>query len=333
MLYSSKIASHSASKSPAIIAGDSASNGLDVLTWHYPQPKCVSPKQLPSSVLVLDNPSTSPSLRTLDLVLAQLHFLTEASSCHLPNFSQTAPTPVPLSPAAQPPSQESHASPVLASTMTREEFIKLLHHDNSTLPSVRPCNKANASDTKTHWSAKELHCTMGCHKFRNYKTLLQVSRDGEWVDGGEFPPLLGSFATIPKAKHGLPLNRTHYCYLDAVHMDIAFGDCLSVGGYHYALILVDRATPYNWTECILSALCLFRAAAGALTCCFYCNCNAKLFGSAISEYLIVIQRPRGIPLENNGPYGLSLPHRKADASQLLVLRDNACCLDDECHPA
>ena len=81
---------------------------------------------------------------------------------------------------------------------------------------------------------------------------------------------LGSFATIPKAKRGAPLDRTSYHYLDAVHMDIAFGDCVSVGGYRYALILVDRATCYNWafglktlsSECILVALHLFRTAAG-----------------------------------------------------------------------
>jgi hypothetical protein len=30
-------------------------------------------------------------------------------------------------------------------------------------------------------------------------------------------------------------------------MDIAFGDCLSIGGFCYALILVDRTTRYNWT--------------------------------------------------------------------------------------
>jgi hypothetical protein len=100
--------------------------------------------------------------------------------------------------------------------------------------------------------------------------------------------LLGSFATIPKAKCGLPLNCTHYCYLDAVHMDVAFGDCLSVGGYRYAHIFVDHTAHYKWTiglkslssKCILSALHL------ALARCFYCNCNAKLFGLAISEYLI-----------------------------------------------
>ena len=62
LLYPSKIASHLASKSPAIIEDDSASDGSDVLTCYYPQPKCVLLKQPPSPVLVLDNPSMSPSL-------------------------------------------------------------------------------------------------------------------------------------------------------------------------------------------------------------------------------------------------------------------------------
>jgi hypothetical protein len=37
---------------------------------------------------------------------------------------------------------------------------------------------------------------------------------------------------------------------------------------------------------ILLALRLFWAAAGSLARCFYCDCNTKLFGTAISEYLI-----------------------------------------------
>jgi hypothetical protein len=293
LLYPSKIASHSVSKSPAIIKDDSASDDSDVLTWHYSQPKYVLLKQPPYPVLVLDNHSMSLSSTTLDSVSAQLHSLTEAVSSLLPNSSQDAPTSVPVSPTVQPPSRESCTSSVLASTMTGDEIISIFHK-NSALPLVHPCNTANASNTKTHLSAEELHQAMGCHTFRNYKTLLQVSCDGEWVDGGEFPPLLGSFATIPMGKRGLPLSCTPYRYLDGMHMDITFGDCLLVGGYRYALILVDRATRYNWTfglkslsyECMLSALCLFRAAAGALACCFYCNCNAKLFGLAISEYLI-----------------------------------------------
>ena len=152
----------------------------------------------------------------------------------------------------------------------------------------------NNTDTKTRWTAEELHHAMGCRKFRNYKTLLQVSHHGEWIDDGEFPPALGSFATITKAKHGLPLDKTKYFYLDAIHLDIAFGDCLSVSGFKYALILVNCANQYNWTfslkslslDCILLALQLFWASAGGLARCFYCDCDAKLFGTAVSEYLI-----------------------------------------------
>jgi hypothetical protein len=98
----------------------------------------------------------------------------------------------------------------------------LLHSASSSLPPICPCDMANASDTKSHLSAKELHQVMGCQKFCNYKHLLHMSGDGEWVDGGKFPPLLGSFATIPKAKRGHLLDWTSYHYLEAVHMDIAF---------------------------------------------------------------------------------------------------------------
>ncbi|KAL7527259.1 hypothetical protein ACHAWF_003100, partial [Thalassiosira exigua] len=76
-------------------------------------------------------------------------------------------------------------------------------------------------------------------------------------------------------------------------MDIAFGDCLSVGGTRYALILVDRACRYNWvfrlkslsSEEIIGALKSFRAEAGRLATLFRCDCDEKLFGSAIWSFL------------------------------------------------
>ncbi len=160
---------------------------------------------------------------------------------------------------------------------------------------------------------------MGCQKFRNYKHLLQVSWDGKWVDGGEFPPSLGSYATTPKAKRGGLLDKTKYKYLDAVHMDIAFGDCVSVGGYRYALILVDRATRYNWafglrslsSSYIISALWKFRAAAGSLAWCFSCDCDLKLFGSAVSKHLIDNQsKVVAAPAKRQSANGLVESHWK-----------------------
>ncbi len=136
----------------------------------------------------------------------------------------------------------------LLSAMPQESIIKLLHHEGSKLPSIPPCDTANNSDTKTHWSTEEIHCIMGCHKFWNYKHILQVSCDGEWVDGGEFPPSLGSFATIPKSHCSGPLDCTKYKYFDVVHMDITLGNCLSVGRFCYALILVDRAQLDIWSQ-------------------------------------------------------------------------------------
>ncbi len=77
-------------------------------------------------------------------------------------------------------------------------------------------------------------------------------------------------------------------------MDIAFGDCVLVGGFHYALILVDRATHCNWvyglkdllSDSILSALRYFKADAGSYAHCFRSDCDAKLFGTRIQEHLI-----------------------------------------------
>ena len=270
-------------------------------TLHYVQPRCepdlypseISPSSntvskspvlieddpLPQSVVTdVVSPPSAPTVNLHDLA-SQLQSI---ATSLLPS---SPPTSVP---AASP------KLPVLLSTMSSDEVTRLIHHPDTLLPPVRPCDTANASDTKVHWSSEEIHRIMGCRKFRNYKHIVDVSRDGEWLDGGEFPVSLGSFATIPKAKRGKSLDRTDYRYLDAVHMDIAFGDCVSVGGFRYALILVDRATRYNWafglktlsSDCILSALRLFRAAAGSLARCFYSDCDMKLFGKAISDYLI-----------------------------------------------
>ncbi len=141
---------------------------------------------------------------------------------------------------------------------------------------------------------EELHRALGCQRFRNYKHIIQASLDGHWVDGGEFPLALGAYTTIPKAPRGSPIDRENSCFLDVVHINIAFGDCVAPGGYRYALIFVDRATRYNWvfglndlsSDSILSAFCLFWGDAGSYARCFWSDCNAKLFGTKIHKYLL-----------------------------------------------
>jgi hypothetical protein len=199
------------------------------------------------------------------------------------------PLPLPSSDFLLPPD-----SPTLLPTLSRDDITRLVHHAGSSLPPVCPCDRANGLDTKTHWTAEELHRALGCRHFRNYKHILQTSLDGKWIDGGEFPLALGSYATIPKAKRGRTIALTCYRFLDIVHMDIAFGDCISVGGFCYPLVLVDRATCYTWvygmkdlsSDSILSALCNFKADTGSYARCFCSDCDAKLFGKRIRDHLI-----------------------------------------------
>ena len=285
-VYPSELSSSSTSQvrpAPAVVEDDSDPD----VTWSYPQPKVPTP--MPTTV---DMSTVSQQLESLSQAIASLQ--ARAPSPAASPLPAAASSPPSLLPSSPPSDSGEPPSSTLISTMSREEVLALVHKDGTTLPAVRPCDTANSCDTKSHWTGEELHRVMGCRKFRNYKQLLQVSRGGEWVEGGEFPPSIGSFATIPKSRRGKSLDRTVYKYLDAVHMDIAFGDCLSVGGFRYALILVDRATRYNWvfglhalrSECIIGALRLFRAAAGGLARCFYSDCDAKLFGTAVAEYLV-----------------------------------------------
>jgi hypothetical protein len=60
--------------------------------------------------------------------------------------------------------------------------------------------------------------------------------------------------------------------LDIVHVGIAFGNCISIGSYKFALVFVDQASRYNWTfglkslqhGNIQSAFLAFCAKAGSL---------------------------------------------------------------------
>jgi hypothetical protein len=169
-----------------------------------------------------------------------------------------------------------------------------VHCPGSILPPVCPCDWSNGFNTRTRWTSEELHRALGCRRFRNYKHIIQTSLDGQRIDGGEFLLLLGTFTTIPKAPHGSAIDRKQSFFLDVVHIDIIFGDCVLVGGFRYSLIFADQATCYNWVfglknlsnALILVAFHLFRADAGSYAQCFRCDCDAKLFGTKIWEHFI-----------------------------------------------
>jgi hypothetical protein len=97
-------------------------------------------------------------------------------------------------------------------------------------------------------------------------------------------------------------------------MDITFGNCLLVSGFCYILILVDQATRNDWmfvlktlsSDSILATIRLFCSLAGSLMNCFYSDSNAKLFGTAIAEYLI-----------NNGSKPVAAPANQQSCNGLV----------------
>jgi hypothetical protein len=202
--------------------------------------------------------------------------------------------------SSSPPTKESPPSALpkrkaanLLTCMDEKDIVDLIHHPYSSLPLVHPCDTPNPLDKKLHWTAEELHCITGCRRFCNYKHLILATTDGQYIDNGGIPVSLGTYTIIPKAPQGKPIDRTPSKYLYIVHIDITFGDCMSIGGFKYALIFVDRATCFNWGfglkslhhDKIISAFLAFRSKTGCLATQFWCDCGKKLFGSHINLFL------------------------------------------------
>jgi hypothetical protein len=114
------------------------------------------------------------------------------------------------------------------------------------------------------------------------------------VDGCKFPLSIGTYTANSKAPWGGAIDQEELYYLDIVHVDIAFGDCVAPGGYRFVLIFVDQATGYNWvfelkdlsSYSILLAFRLFCSHAGSYAQYFCSDCDVKLFGTKICEHLI-----------------------------------------------
>ena len=95
-------------------------------------------------------------------------------------------------------------------------------------------------------------------------------------------------------------------------MDIAFGDCMALNGFRYALLLVDVATPYTWlyglqtvsSGNIIFALEAFRADAGAYPKKFHADYDQKLIGGAALHYINQHSKIIAVPARRKSSNGL-----------------------------
>ena len=172
-------------------------------------------------------------------------------------------------------------------------LLNKLHGDPTNLPPVRPANTKAPCENRTTFDTLKLHKIFGCRKFRNQKHVTAASSNAKLIQPGELPPTLGSFSTITNPPSG-KTSRKRRRYLDKVHMDIVFGNCLSLGGYRYALIIVDVATRYCWiygmssiaSANVVMALESFRSDAGGVPRTFHMDFDQKLMGGKALRWIL-----------------------------------------------
>eukprot|EP00804_Cyclotella_cryptica_P026709 CCRYP_007942-RA/>CCRYP_007942-RA protein AED:0.35 eAED:0.34 QI:0/0/0/0.66/0.5/0.33/3/0/1904 len=207
-----------------------------------------------------------------------------------------------------------HDKELLTTTSTPlpTRLLKSLHPDASKLPSIPPYATPSATESRTHFDSLKLHRIFGCRRFRNQEHITSASLNSKLVKTGEFPPTLGDFATITNPPRGKPLTKRRQ-FLDKVHMDIVFGDCLSLGGYKYALLLVDVATRYSWIfglqsltgTAITDALDSFASEAGSVPRTFHADFDKNLIGGAALRWIHSHQsRVKAAPASRQSSNGL-----------------------------
>ncbi len=87
--------------------------------------------------------------------------------------------------------------------------------------------------------------------------------------------------------------KKHRRYLNKVHMDIVYGDCMGLGGFRYALLLVDVATRYCWvfgiqtltSSKLIQAFKAFQELAHGTPKTFHCDFDKKLISGRALKWI------------------------------------------------
>lgn len=139
---------------------------------------------------------------------------------------------------------------------------------------------------KNRLTVPQLHRYMGFRKPRDWTEILDLSQENVElvVDDGVAPLELGDVANIKRSRHNKTPIASPAKFLEAVYMDIGYGDCKAIGGAKYCILLVDRANHYAWInalkplthEDITNAFRDFQLDAGALPTRIYTDFDSKL---------------------------------------------------------
>ncbi len=147
------------SPSPVLVENDDRLVALDpVSPWLGVLPAVESPSF--KSVV----PKRGPVLKAPPFLADDIESIFQHLKLLLDCLSGLADSP---SPVLAPPAP-AIVAPKLLLPLSPNEVVRLVHPPGSSPPPVRPCNRSNGSDTKTHWTLEKLHHALGCRRFHNY---------------------------------------------------------------------------------------------------------------------------------------------------------------------
>ena len=107
--------------------------------------------------------------------------------------------------------------------------INLVHRDATNLTPIPPSSTPAPCENLRPLEYLNLQLLFGCRHSRNQKHLTAAT-NASLVNSGLLPSTIGSFATIANPSKGNTIKKRRQ-YLDKVHMDIVFGDCVALGGH------------------------------------------------------------------------------------------------------
>lgn len=196
-------------------------------------------------------------------------------------------------------------------TPLSKRLLSSIHHTPDNLPPIPPSYTPGACENRTTFDGLKLHKIFGCRKFRTQSHLISASKNASLLAGGELPTTIGDFASITMPNRGKTITKRRK-FLDKVHLDIVFGDCMALGGYRYALLLVDVATRYAWiygmqtvsSADIIQALESFTADTGTHPKTYHADFDQKLIGGAALRYINKNSRIIAAPARRQSSNGL-----------------------------
>lgn len=174
-----------------------------------------------------------------------------------------------------------------------KRMLHTIHEDITCLPEVPPSYTPGPAKNTTSFDSLRLHRIFGCRRFKNQLHITTASKNAQLIRCGEMPSTIGDFTTINNPPKGKKLTQRRR-FLDKVHMGIFFGDCMALGGFRYALVLVDVATRFTWlygltslsSTDIIDALTSFRSAVdGRLPKKFHTDFDKKLMGGKALRWI------------------------------------------------